>query len=103
MESAAFARSMDDPNISVIFFSTFFFPNFQLTIYFLKVEDKIKALKVACDKHVTGYQDCMTGKGIDRHLFALYVVSKYLNLDSEFLKVSCKCFDFICHPFFRNL
>ena len=30
----------------------------------------------------------MTGKGIDRHLFALYVVSKYLNLDSEFLKVS---------------
>ena len=29
----------------------------------------------------------MTGKGIDRHLFALYVVSKYLNEDSEFLKV----------------
>ena len=30
----------------------------------------------------------MTGKGVDRHLFCLYVVSKYLELDSPFLKVS---------------
>lgn len=28
----------------------------------------------------------MTGKGIDRHLFCLYVVSKYLGVDSAFLK-----------------
>lgn len=28
----------------------------------------------------------MCGKGIDRHLFCLYVVSKYLELDSPFLK-----------------
>ena len=28
----------------------------------------------------------MTGQGVDRHLFALYVVSKYLNMESEFLK-----------------
>lgn len=27
----------------------------------------------------------MTGKGIDRHLFCLYVVSKYLGVDSPFL------------------
>ena len=27
----------------------------------------------------------MSGKGIDRHLFCLYVLSKYLNLDSPFL------------------
>lgn len=27
----------------------------------------------------------MCGKGIDRHLFCLYVVSKYLELDSPFL------------------
>lgn len=27
----------------------------------------------------------MTGKGIDRHLFCLYVVSKYLEVDSPFL------------------
>ena len=32
-------------------------------------------------------QDAMTGKGVDRHLFCLYVVSKYLELDSPFLKV----------------
>ena len=30
----------------------------------------------------------MLGKGIDRHLFCLYVVSKYLEVDSPFLKVS---------------
>lgn len=28
----------------------------------------------------------MTGSGIDRHLFCLYVVSKYLAVDSPFLK-----------------
>lgn len=28
----------------------------------------------------------MTGKGIDRHIFCLYVVSKYLGDDSAFLK-----------------
>lgn len=27
----------------------------------------------------------MCGKGIDRHLFCLYVVSKYLEVDSPFL------------------
>lgn len=32
------------------------------------------------------YQDAMCGKGIDRHLFCLYVVSKYLEVDSPFLK-----------------
>ena len=66
-DSAAFVKLMEDPEVSI--------------------ENKIKALKVACERHVIGYQDAMTGKGIDRHLFALYVVSKYLNEDSEFLKV----------------
>lgn len=28
----------------------------------------------------------MTGNGIDRHLFCLYVVSRYLNKDSPFLR-----------------
>lgn len=40
----------------------------------------------ACKQHQRGYQDAMCGKGIDRHLFCLYVVSKYLELDSPFLK-----------------
>ena len=34
------------------------------------------------------FKDAMTGKGVDRHLFCLYVVSKYLELDSPFLKVN---------------
>ncbi|KOB77410.1 putative carnitine o-acyltransferase, partial [Operophtera brumata] len=33
-----------------------------------------------------GYQDAMAGRGIDRHLFCLYVVSKYLELESPFLQ-----------------
>lgn len=42
-------------------------------------------LRVACKRHQRGYQDAMCGKGIDRHLFCLYVVSKYLEVDSPFL------------------
>jgi hypothetical protein len=35
------------------------------------------------------YRLAMTGAGIDRHLFCLYVVSKYLGVSSPFLdKVS---------------
>ncbi|CAH1113236.1 unnamed protein product [Psylliodes chrysocephalus] len=49
-------------------------------------EDKIKLLRIACKSHQAGYQDAMCGKGIDRHLFCLYVVSKYLEVDSPFLK-----------------
>lgn len=45
-------------------------------------------LASACGKHQKLYQDAMTGKGVDRHLFCLYVVSKYLEVDSPFLKVS---------------
>ena len=40
---------------------------------------------MATDRHATSYKKAMTGEGIDRHLFCLYVVSKYLNLDSPFL------------------
>jgi hypothetical protein len=28
----------------------------------------------------------MTGKGLDRHLFCLYVLSKYFNMESPFLQ-----------------
>lgn len=41
----------------------------------------------AATRHQQSYQDAMCGKGIDRHLFCLYVVSKYLEVDSPFLKV----------------
>lgn len=37
------------------------------------------------------YRLAMTGSGIDRHLFCLYIMSKYLGVDSPFLKqVSAK-------------
>ncbi|KAK8405000.1 hypothetical protein O3P69_001522 [Scylla paramamosain] len=45
----------------------------------------VELLKTACNQHQTGYRDAMCGKGIDRHLFCLYVVSKYLEVDSPFL------------------
>ncbi|XP_031416395.1 carnitine O-palmitoyltransferase 1, liver isoform-like isoform X2 [Clupea harengus] len=40
----------------------------------------------ACEKHQLLYRMAMTGSGIDRHLFCLYVVSKYLGEESPFLK-----------------
>ncbi|XP_049811314.1 carnitine O-palmitoyltransferase 1, liver isoform isoform X1 [Schistocerca nitens] len=48
--------------------------------------ERIALLQKACEVHQTGYQHAMCGKGIDRHLFCLYVVSKYLEVDSAFLK-----------------
>ncbi|KAF1387051.1 hypothetical protein PFLUV_G00101270 [Perca fluviatilis] len=49
-------------------------------------EERLKLLKVAAEKHQNMYRLAMTGDGIDRHLFCLYVVSKYLGEDSPFLK-----------------
>lgn len=39
-------------------------------------EEKYKLLQKAADLHAKMYKDCMNGKGIDRHLFALFVVCK---------------------------
>ncbi|XP_051978700.1 carnitine O-palmitoyltransferase 1, liver isoform-like [Xyrauchen texanus] len=49
-------------------------------------EEKMKLLTVSAEKHQDLYRLAMTGKGIDRHLFCLYLVSKYLGEDSAFLK-----------------
>ncbi|XP_064416529.1 carnitine O-palmitoyltransferase 1, liver isoform isoform X2 [Latimeria chalumnae] len=46
---------------------------------------RLKLFKVAAEKHQQMYRLAMTGAGIDRHLFCLYVVSKYLGVDSPFL------------------
>uniref|UniRef100_A0A8C1V9M3 carnitine O-palmitoyltransferase n=1 Tax=Cyprinus carpio TaxID=7962 RepID=A0A8C1V9M3_CYPCA len=43
-------------------------------------------MAMAAEKHQDLYRLAMTGKGIDRHLFCLYLVSKYLGEDSPFLK-----------------
>lgn len=42
-------------------------------------------MQKAAKYHVELYQAAMTGKGVDRHLFTLYVVSRYLGLESKFL------------------
>ncbi|XP_006888161.1 PREDICTED: carnitine O-palmitoyltransferase 1, muscle isoform [Elephantulus edwardii] len=39
----------------------------------------------ASEKHQHMYRLAMTGAGIDRHLFCLYLVSKYLGVESPFL------------------
>ena len=48
-------------------------------------EDRIKLLQIAAEKHTVLYKDAMNGKGIDRHLFALYVASRGLGYDCKFL------------------
>ena len=50
-------------------------------------EEKIRLLRAACKVHAKTYKDCMNGKGIDRHLFALYVVSKGLDYVSGLLSL----------------
>jgi len=49
-------------------------------------EERIKLFKAAAENHVKLYREAMTGSGIDRHLFCLYVVSKYLEVDVPFLQ-----------------
>lgn len=66
IESAAWVKSMDNPAISPL--------------------ERKRLLNEACARHQVGYQDAMCGRGVDRHLFCLYVVSKYLEVDSPFLK-----------------
>lgn len=50
------------------------------------MEQRLRLFKIASDKHQHLYRLAMTGSGIDRHLFCLYVVSKYLAVESPFLK-----------------
>uniref|UniRef100_A0A673XYG5 carnitine O-palmitoyltransferase n=1 Tax=Salmo trutta TaxID=8032 RepID=A0A673XYG5_SALTR len=68
VETCAFVRSMVEDNPVRI------------------LELRLKLLKEAATKHQQLYRLAMTGGGIDRHLFCLYVVSKYLGEDSAFLK-----------------
>jgi carnitine O-palmitoyltransferase 1 len=65
IESAAWVKAMENPAFSAT--------------------ERVNLLKQACKRHQLGYQDAMCGRGIDRHLFCLYVVSKYLEIDSPFL------------------
>ncbi|KAG8200711.1 hypothetical protein JTE90_022322 [Oedothorax gibbosus] len=48
-------------------------------------EAKKSALLRAAERHQNLYRDAMNGKGVDRHLFALYVACKGMGYESEFL------------------
>ena len=61
-------------NINVLFLSS----KYQKT-------ECIRLMREAAETHQQQYRDTMTGSGIDRHLFCLYVVSKYLDVESPFL------------------
>ncbi|KAM6436351.1 carnitine O-palmitoyltransferase 1, muscle isoform 1-T2 [Liasis olivaceus] len=64
-EATAFVRSMVDPNRSP--------------------SERLQLFRVAAEKHQQMYRLAMTGAGIDRHLFCLYVMSRYLGVSSPFL------------------
>ncbi|XP_070491326.1 carnitine O-palmitoyltransferase 1, liver isoform-like [Chironomus tepperi] len=66
IESCAWVRAMEDEKVSS--------------------QEKVRLLRVACERHQQLYLEAMTGKGVDRHIFCLYVISKYLEIDSPFLK-----------------
>ncbi|NXT99338.1 CPT1A palmitoyltransferase, partial [Buphagus erythrorhynchus] len=66
VESCRFVKAMEDPNEST--------------------ENTLKFFRQAAAKHQLLYRLAMIGAGIDRHLFCLYVVSKYLAVESPFLK-----------------
>uniref|UniRef100_A0A3B3QXN8 Carnitine O-palmitoyltransferase 1, muscle isoform n=1 Tax=Paramormyrops kingsleyae TaxID=1676925 RepID=A0A3B3QXN8_9TELE len=65
-ESTAFVRAMEDKEETN--------------------ETRLELFRKAAEKHQNMYRLAMTGSGIDRHLFCLYIVSKYLGIDSPFLK-----------------
>ncbi|VDO42605.1 unnamed protein product, partial [Haemonchus placei] len=47
-------------------------------------EERLALLRKACDYHQELYRDAMCGKGVDRHLFALYIIKRYLEEESPF-------------------
>ncbi|KAI1727732.1 choline/Carnitine o-acyltransferase domain-containing protein [Ditylenchus destructor] len=48
-------------------------------------EDRLRLLRMAADRHQQLYRDAMCGQGVDRHLFALYVVQRYLEEESQLM------------------
>ena len=49
---------------------------------------KLQKLRAASTRHTSYTVDAMTGKGVDRHLFALYIVSQGKSIDSPFLNAA---------------
>ncbi|CAB3405613.1 unnamed protein product [Caenorhabditis bovis] len=64
IESSAFVKAMLDGNQSAA--------------------EQLRLLRKACDRHQELYRDAMCGQGVDRHLFALYIIKRYLEEESPF-------------------
>lgn len=64
-ESCAFVKAMLDPSVPK--------------------EEKKRLFIKAASLHSVNIRKAMAAQGVDRHLFCLYVVSKYLEIDSPFL------------------
>ncbi|XP_069621599.1 carnitine O-palmitoyltransferase 1, muscle isoform [Ranitomeya imitator] len=65
-QSCEFVKAMEDPNQTK--------------------ENRLALYRAAAERHQLMYRLAMTGKGIDRHLFCLFLVSKYLGTESPFLQ-----------------
>lgn len=65
LDSVAFVKAMEDPEASD--------------------ETRIALFRAAAVTHVEKYRRSMSGEGVDRHLFTLFVVSKIIGVNSEFL------------------
>ncbi|XP_077451606.1 carnitine O-palmitoyltransferase 1, muscle isoform isoform X2 [Stigmatopora argus] len=65
-EAVAFVRAMEDRQVT----------NTQ----------RLALFRAAANKHQNMYRLAMTGSGIDRHLFCLYIISKYKGVESPFLE-----------------
>ncbi len=48
-------------------------------------KERVELLRRVCRKHQNLYRDSMNGKGIDRHMFGLFVVCKGLGYVSAVL------------------
>eukprot|EP01103_Thecamoeba_quadrilineata_P019062 TRINITY_DN7577_c0_g1_i1.p1 TRINITY_DN7577_c0_g1~~TRINITY_DN7577_c0_g1_i1.p1 ORF type:complete len:798 (-),score=158.58 TRINITY_DN7577_c0_g1_i1:96-2489(-) len=70
-ESCAFVRAFEDPAVSAC--------------------EKAKLMRQASETHSRNAKNSMTGKGIDRHLFGLYIVSVGRSIESPFLKQALSC------------
>lgn len=48
-------------------------------------EERLTLLKEATKVHAFHSKECLTGNGVDRHLFVLHILSKITGIDSPFL------------------
>ncbi|XP_057315865.1 carnitine O-palmitoyltransferase 1, liver isoform-like [Hydractinia symbiolongicarpus] len=52
----------------------------------VSAKEKYRLMQAAASRHQRLYRDAMSGKGIDRHLFSLYIVCRGQGYESPFLK-----------------